>query len=73
VLAEFFLVCQKVRFFYRQLRMGESDYLNDNALRKMDIFLSLLFSEESVFFYAYKSFQQSLISGQNVPCTLYSR
>jgi hypothetical protein len=27
-----------------------SDYLNDNA-RKMDIFLSLLFSEERIFFY----------------------
>jgi hypothetical protein len=55
VLAEiFFLVCSKVRFFYRLFRMGESDYLNDNALRKMDIFLSLLFSEERMFFYAFK-------------------
>jgi hypothetical protein len=34
--------------------MGESDYLNDNALKKMDIFLSLLFSEERMFFPAYK-------------------
>jgi hypothetical protein len=54
VLAEFFLVCSKVRFFYRLFRMGESDYLNDNALKKMDIFLSLLFSEERMFFPAYK-------------------
>ncbi len=49
-----FLVCSKVRFFYRLFRMGKSDYLNDNALRKMDIFLSLLFSEERMFFYTYK-------------------
>jgi hypothetical protein len=33
---------------------SKSDYLNDNALRKMDIFLSLLFSEERMFFFAYK-------------------
>jgi hypothetical protein len=53
--------------------MGESDYLNDNAFRKMDIFLSLLFSEERMFFHTYvQSFQENLISGENVPYVLCS-
>jgi hypothetical protein len=50
--------------------MGESDYLNDNALRKMDIFLSLLFSEERMFFFSLisvQSFQENLISGEKCP------
>jgi hypothetical protein len=32
-----------------------SDYLNDNELRKMDIFLSLLFSEERIFVFTLKA------------------
>ena len=41
----------------------------------MDIFLSLLFSEERMFFFSLisvQSFQENLISGENVPGTLYS-
>ena len=53
--------------------MGESDYLNDNALRKMDIFLSLLFSEERMFFslISVQSFQENLISGEKMSLARY--
>ena len=62
-------------FFSHKSFHSNSDYLNDNALRKMDIFLSLLFSERMFFFtlLSVQFFQENLISGENVLCTLFSR